>query len=64
MLIGPGLAYGPEVFVVFGGTRVGTQGFVLVMQVFYCLSPTSRYFALVSLEMGSLEVFALAILEP
>jgi hypothetical protein len=37
---------------------------MLAKQVLYCLSHTSSPFALVILEMGSLELFAQAGLEP
>jgi hypothetical protein len=45
---------------VFGGTRVWTQGFELAKQSLYRLGNTSSSFALVILKMGSLELCAWA----
>jgi hypothetical protein len=56
--------HAPEFFFFFDGSRVWRQGFILAKQVRYHLSTPPVHFALVILEMGSLELFVWAGLEP
>jgi hypothetical protein len=49
------------IFKFFHGTGVSTKGFVLTKQVLYCLSHTPVSFAVVIFEIGSHELFALAL---